>query len=233
MRRHANRRVDTTYICAIIQPTEKAMGRRRANVPARGTTMLRRPVMRRDTTPIVLTPQDEARFWAKVDKSPGQGPHGQCHEWQACSDGNGYGMFEKGKRALRAHRIAWTLANGPIPVGMIVCHKCDNPPCCNPQCLFLGTDADNAADRHGKGRSGAAYGERNARYLYPERTARGTANGNAKLTEQDVAWIVAEFAAGGVSKAELARKYGVDRKQIYNIVEGRQWCHLSPIAVSQ
>lgn len=60
-------------------------------------------------------------------------------------------MWWQGRMSL-AHRLAWTVANGPIPEGMCVCHSCDNPPCCNPTHLWLGTVADNNADRDAKGR---------------------------------------------------------------------------------
>jgi hypothetical protein len=88
----------------------------------------------------------EDRFWANVDKS------GDCWEWQASVNLDGYGRFcLKGKR-IRAHRLSWVLANGEIPEGMCVLHKCDNPPCVSPDHLFLGTRADNVRDMVQKGR---------------------------------------------------------------------------------
>ena len=91
------------------------------------------------------------RFWSKVDK---QGST-ECWPWTASVVKNlGYGQFGMGGTMMRSHRVAWELSNGPIPAGMFVLHKCDNPPCCNPQHLFIGTQTDNMQDALAKGRHG-------------------------------------------------------------------------------
>jgi hypothetical protein len=79
-------------------------------------------------------------------------PNG-CLEWTKATNRHGYGLIGVDGRSRLAHRVAWTLANGPIPEGMCVLHRCDNPPCCDVEgCLFLGTQADNVTDMETKGR---------------------------------------------------------------------------------
>ena len=94
-------------------------------------------------------------FWDRaVQKDSG------CWEWDGCRDKDGYGQYQLPKVRLiqRAHRVAFTLAKGEIPIGMVVCHSCDNPSCINPEHLFLGTVKDNNADRAAKGRTFKPYG---------------------------------------------------------------------------
>lgn len=85
------------------------------------------------------------RFWNNVIKNP-EG----CWGWRAYKDPNGYGQMSVMGKLQRAHRISYTLHYGVIPKGMMVCHKCDNPECTNPDHLFLGTNADNMRDAYKK-----------------------------------------------------------------------------------
>lgn len=94
----------------------------------------------------------ESRFWSKVDTSAGLFG---CWLWTGAT-ARGYGTFGSGGqfgRNVLAHRFAWQRKNGPIPAGMVICHSCDNPPCVNPAHLWIGTHADNVADKIAKGRS--------------------------------------------------------------------------------
>lgn len=89
------------------------------------------------------------RFWARVVKGDG------CWVWTGARNAQGYGRMTAGSRGagyLRAHRVSWELANGPVPKGLWVLHRCDNPPCVNPAHLWLGTRLDNMRDCSAKGR---------------------------------------------------------------------------------
>lgn len=87
------------------------------------------------------------RFWAKVDRSSDG-----CWEWTGGRFDEGYGTIRVAGRSLKTHRVAWELVQGAIPEGLCVCHRCDNPPCCRPDHLFLGTREENNRDRDEKGR---------------------------------------------------------------------------------
>jgi hypothetical protein len=87
------------------------------------------------------------RFWNKVERGDG------CWEWRGAKSRFGYGRFIVGRNNRLAHRVAWAATRGEIPVGMNVCHRCDNPSCVNPDHLFLGTQRDNVRDMHEKGRA--------------------------------------------------------------------------------
>ncbi len=149
----------------------------------------------------------EERFWAKVEK---RGPD-ECWPWKAGKGRGGYGRIRhggSGSKTVRAHRVAWELVYGPIPEGMDVLHNCDNPPCCNPGHLYLGTDTDNRQDCLARGRA-----------------ARGEANGRAKLTEAKVIAIRAARARGE-TYLSIAQRFGVSDSAIEFIVAGMSWHHV-------
>ena len=106
------------------------------------------------------------RLWSDVEKTDGG-----CWEWMGSRLPKGYGNLTFQRRHLYAHRAAWEVTYGPIPEGMWVCHKCDNPPCTNPDHLFLGTVLENTRDMIAKGRARLEAGPDSVRKVGPEGTA--------------------------------------------------------------
>lgn len=152
----------------------------------------------------------DERFWEKVDKS------GDCWVWTGAK-GNLYGHGSTtapggGNKSMHAHRRSWEIVHGPIPDGLEVCHRCDNPPCVNPDHLFLGTHAENMADAATKGR-----------------LPRGSRSNLSKLTEAQVTEIKARLAAGD-GTAAIAKDYGVTTGNVYAIKTGRSWRHVGGVA---
>lgn len=99
---------------------------------------------------LISTPENELiRFWQKVKKTD------NCWIWTSSKTNSGYGLFSRGlygTKKVYAHRLSWEIHNGSLPGKLFVCHKCDNPPCINPEHLFLGTNSDNIRDCFAKGR---------------------------------------------------------------------------------
>ena len=150
----------------------------------------------------------EERLRAKISKG---GPNG-CWNWTAGLGHNGYGQIRCGtpkRTMLRAHRVAFELGRGPVPEGMLVLHTCDNRKCCNPDHMFLGSHADNHADKKAKGRQ-----------------ARGSGHGCAILDEDSVAKI-RQLLSEGVTCALIGRSFGVSRYAISDIKNGRSWTHIT------
>lgn len=164
------------------------------------------------------------RFWSKVDRSGGENA---CWTWTSSRHGGGYGLFAVDNVTRRAHRIAWALANGHVPDGIFVCHRCDNPPCVNPSHLFLGTPADNCHDMDTKGRRALFLGDNNGMRRHPEKISRGEAHGHAALTEADVVEIFRMYVVDGATKAAIGREFGVSRSAVYRIIDRRNWAHVA------
>lgn len=133
------------------------------------------------------------RFWRRVDKSA------RCWTWTGSTD-KGYGQIGGPNRSvLSAHRVSWELHNGPVPDGLFVCHRCDNPGCVNPAHLFVGTPKDNSRDMVAKGRS--CIGER---------------NGQSKLSGDDVLFIV-DMVSDGIPQWSVAKMFGISQAHVSNI----------------
>lgn len=178
------------------------------------------PTTRRRKGPAPVPVAD--RFWPKVNKDgPTIRPElGPCWVWTATAH-NGYGYLGVGGRAGRptqAHRVSWTLHYGPIPEGLWVLHRCDNPPCVNPAHLFLGTVGDNNRDMYAKGRAGTQ--------TRPHAMVRGAAHHRSKLTDTQIQEIRAAYAAGGVRQKDLAAQYGVYQSTIGRIIRRNNWTHV-------
>jgi hypothetical protein len=141
-----------------------------------------------------------------------------CWEWNKGRYTPGYGCTcDIDGKSMLAHRASWEKHVGKIPIGMEVCHSCDNPPCINPAHLFLGTHKDNMMDASMKGRC-----------KHPEESrARGSRAGASVLTERDVEWILRE-SIRGASGACLASVFGVKKETVYSIFKKRNWSWYEP-----
>jgi HNH endonuclease len=130
-----------------------------------------------------------------------------CWLWMGGLNGNGYGRFRVNGVLEYAHRRSWKIHKGSIPHGMNVLHRCDNPPCINPDHLFLGTQSDNVRDTETKGRGN-----------HP----RGSQVHTAILTEKQVR----EILASKLGPRALGRIYGVSHVAVVRIKSGKNWKHL-------
>lgn len=141
------------------------------------------------------------RFWSAVEKTDG------CWIWRGTRrPQDDYGSFTVGRGDVRdlpslnhtsgAHRVAWVLTHGPIPDGLCVCHRCDNPPCVNPAHLFLGTRADNVRDAARKGRMARKFSD-------------------AEVAEMRL------LAARGIPQKNIAQMYGAHPGNVSNIVNSK------------
>ena len=148
----------------------------------------------------------EERFWSKVDRSD----LFACWEWQASlNQGSlGYGQIfdtQGGKVVqLYSHRTAWTLTRGDIPDGAQVLHRCDNPKCCNPAHLYLGTAADNVADAVARGRT--------RKNLKPAQVLK-----------------IVDLHGKGWTVKRIAKKFDVSENAVTSIIRGKTWSKLTGI----
>lgn len=158
-------------------------------------------------------PTFEERFWSKVDRSGGPDA---CWPWTRATVRKGYGSTTRNGKHRLTHRLAWEIAHGEIPVSLLICHSCDNPPCCNPAHLFAGTHRENMADMKTKGRSG-----KGIRGGSPPQRPDGSYP-QAKLTPESVR-AIRRLSREGASYKSLAEKFGVTPSNIYAIVVGKTW----------
>lgn len=151
----------------------------------------------------------EEIFWNHIDvKTPND-----CWNWKMKKDRNGYGrthlFYPNIYKKTGAHQISWLLSGNSIEQGQLIRHKCNNPSCCNPTHLDVGSPKDNAMD-----------------CVNSERTLKGSKNPSSKLTEKDVKKIKETLALGKKLGAILSKEYGVSKVVISNIKNNKTWRHV-------
>ena len=162
-----------------------------------------------------ITEKDKKRFWNKVSK----GGKDECWEWTAGKRHGGYGQFKLNNKMQVAHRLSWMWANNKdVPVGMLICHHCDNPSCVNPDHLFLGTNADNNRDCWSKGRN----------------SNKGIDHSQSKFTEEQIILIKRHIAEADFEYGDKtafckfwAPKIGVSWQAISGVLYNNRWSHIS------
>lgn len=130
-----------------------------------------------------------------------------CLEWTGARIKDGYGVIKVTGKSTLAHRFSYERSIGPVPDGMKVLHRCDNPSCVDSDHLFLGSDQDNMDDMFAKGRG---------------RKARGTGHGRTTLTEMDVLAIRADAR----KLRDIAAAYGIGKSTVGYIKSGKNWAHV-------
>lgn len=157
--------------------------------------------------------EQEAAFWSKVSVTDNIS---ECWEWIGARKPKGYGNVSIDGKHTTAHRAAFTFANGPIPEGYMVCHVCDNPPCCNPHHLMLGTTKSNYVDMVMKNRMD-----------FHKRKAIGERNFNAKLNAEKVRQIRELYAGGGLSMQKIGDMFAVTMTAVRGVIRGKTWRHVA------
>lgn len=148
-----------------------------------------------------------ASLFSHIDKVESTG----CWEWNKKRNASGYGVVVYQGKKTGAHCAAWTMHNGiTIPIGMVIMHKCDNPPCINPIHLQLGTYRDNVLDCSKKGR---------------RHDQKGEGNSFAKLTESDVMRL-RSLRSKGMSYAAISRETGINNATCRDAILGITWGHV-------
>lgn len=133
-----------------------------------------------------------------------------CWIWPGAKDRGNYGRLRFKSKDYTAHRASWIVHFGNIEENMLVCHKCDNPPCVNPEHLFLGTPKDNNDDKIKKGRQAIFKGEE---------------NGCSKLTANEVKEIIA-WSKSGIKASIIAHNFNISKLYVYSLVSKVTWKHL-------
>lgn len=142
-----------------------------------------------------FTSEDAERFWLLVNRS------GECWTWKGRAF-RGYGVFPASGTSYRAHRVAYILAHGDIPDKLCVLHRCDNPSCCRPDHLFLGTYADNSRDMCAKGRHWMQQNPERAHKVTPEMIV-------------EIRKLPDEY---DLSQNDIAKRLGISRETVSKVI---------------
>lgn len=157
-----------------------------------------------------ITPKLVRFFERRILPEPNSG----CWLWNGATDNHGYGLLNISGKVRKAHRVSYEMHCAKIPDGKLVLHKCDVRSCVNPAHFFLGSDADNAADRSRKGRNGRS---------------PGAMNGRAKITEA-AALEILHAARSGEPHQKIAARFGVSGTQVWRIFHGKAWANVARAA---
>lgn len=193
---------------------EEGCGKPVQSFDPRLCAMHRRRLTKHGSTAETTTSRRNAALqaaWARL-RTPEAMESGPCWIWSGSTNRTGYGQVSRNGEAL-AHRAAWVEVHGPIPEGLVVCHRCDVPGCFRPSHLFIGTHADNQADKIAKGRQFTA----------------GARDGRIRLTDQQVEAIRTERSLGALLP-DIAHRYGVSSTLVGLIVRGKR--RAAPTGVS-
>lgn len=163
--------------------------------------------------PAGTDPTEPAHLARRLANGLDSAPDDQCWEWTRVCNQCGYGQLRVAGRMVYAHRLAYELGVGPIPVGMHVLHRCDNPRCINPAHLAIGTRSQNMKECSERGRA-----------RIPRTVKCGEENGASKLLEVDVRSI-RRLLAQGRTQQEIADRFGVTQRTISDIKLGKKWGH--------
>lgn len=173
------------------------------------------------------------RFWAKINASK-EG----CWGWNGSTDKDGYGLFTLGGKALRAHRLAFALACGEIPSGMVIRHSCHNPNCCNPDHLSIGTQQDNIRDMIEAGRQFSELRNKPKSSAHTQKIGASVKayrarlkaegkphSGRRKLTDDQVRQLRSRYSAGS-KLIDLSREFGLCKTAVARIAKGKTYSHV-------
>jgi len=182
-----------------------------------------------------LNDVEKSAFWSRIKRGNAK----ECWPWTGKKI-KGYGYLILDGSGYYAHRVSWLLFSGEDPAKQCVLHKCDNPPCTNPNHLYVGSHGDNMRDMFRRGRANRASGDRNGSRVHLEKVPRGEGwkkfhahedrrgegNSCSKLSESDVLNIRYLAVKEQLSQLELGRLFNVSPSTIARIIQRRGWAHI-------